>query len=204
MKISRLWGVKWLSQCHVISVQGLKEATMGPNDATLPLRGPRKNHHMAQKVKCHGSVGKAARESKAYCTIANTMLPSLTPGNRASHLSLRANGSKRGTDISPTSPKHKATNFTTLLLQQKQKCQCNTSYHWLQGYIQTGKCSSVTSPSSSSLNCSKARWKPCTVDAGALPGTSPTATQWWHCLSGTQTSSRWVCTATPEVLKPCL
>lgn len=81
-------------------VQGLKEATLGRNDATLLLRGPHKNHQ-PQKVKCHGSVGKAARESKAYCTIANTVLPPLTPGNRASHSSLRANRSKRGTDVSP-------------------------------------------------------------------------------------------------------
>lgn len=48
------------------------------------------------------------------------------------------------------------------------------SYRRWQGYIQTGKCSGVKSPCSSSLNCDEARRRLCTVDAGALPGTSHT------------------------------
>lgn len=39
------------------------------------------------------------QESKAYCIIAITMSPSLAPGNRAGHLSLRTNRPKKGADF---------------------------------------------------------------------------------------------------------
>ena len=107
--------MKWLSQSQVTSMQGLKEATLAPNDVTPLLSGPHRNYQPS-KVKCHSSVGKAAREGQAYCTIANTVSPYPNPGNKvaACHSGLTdPRGELTLSHVTKAQSKH---NFTTVSL----------------------------------------------------------------------------------------
>ena len=91
------------------SMQPLTAETLVPNDATLLLRGPRRNREL-QKGECHGRVGKAAGEGEAHCTTGTSMSPAPAPGNTVGCLSLTPNRSKRGAD---TFPCHQSTNQTS-------------------------------------------------------------------------------------------